>query len=150
MTRRLSGADVTLTAVVLVHFAISAVHGFAHTRANVALPPAGMAFVVVVILAGPIVGLVLRHAILPRTGAWIIVATLTASFVFGLANHFVIEGADHVVRVVESSRTLFGATAALLAVSEALGAGLAVRAAAGHRGADGRRRSTHETRQAHL
>ena len=139
MTRRLSGADVTLTAVVLVHFAISAVHGFAHTRANVLLAPAALAFVFTVILAGPLVGLVLRHTILPRTGAWIIAATLTASLVFGLVNHFVMDGADHVMRVVGSSQTLFGVTAALLAISEALGAGLAVHAAEGVRGAGGAR-----------
>ena len=139
MTRRLSGADVTLTALVLAHFAISAVHGFAHTRANVALPPAAMSFVVVVILAGPLLGLVLRHAVLPRAGAWIIAATLTGSFVFGLLNHFVMDGADHVMRVVGPSHTLFGVTAALLAISEALGAGLAVHAAVGVRGAGGAR-----------
>jgi hypothetical protein len=42
-------------------------------------------------------------------------------------NHFVLESPDHVSRVDAQWRTLFGTTAALLAITEALGLGLAIR-----------------------
>ena len=125
MRHRISTGEAALAAAVLIHFGVSAVHGFAHTRANVTLPPAAMAFVFTVILAGPIVGLLAR-IVVPRAGAWVIAATLGAALVFGVANHFLIPGVDHVLHVARPWRVLFGATAALLVLTEAFGAGVAV------------------------
>jgi hypothetical protein len=117
-----------LAAVVLVHLAIAIVHGRAHTGAQVPLPLAGELFVYVVILAGPLVGLgVSRWR--PHAGAWIVAASMSGALVFGLINHFVIDGLDHVAHialVASRWRLLFGATAALLAVSEAAGVAVGV------------------------
>jgi hypothetical protein len=44
-------------------------------------------------------------------------------------NHFVFDSPDHVAHVVSEWRALFGWTAVLLAVTEALGASLAIREA---------------------
>jgi hypothetical protein len=110
-----------LAAIVFAHLAISIVHGQAHTGAHVALSPAAAAFVYIVILAGPLVGLgVSRRQ--PRAGAWIVAASLGGALVFGLINHFIIAGPDHVNHVAAQWRALFGVTAALLAASEAIGA----------------------------
>ncbi|MGE5243615.1 MAG: hypothetical protein ACM3SQ_05270 [Betaproteobacteria bacterium] len=128
--RRMSTVEAVLALTVLVHLGISIVHGMAHTRANVVLSSMSMLFVVAVILIGPIVGLILQRAWLPRGGAWIVALTLAGAFVFGLANHFLIEGGDHVTHVPGPWRMLFGVTAALLAVTEALGSALAVWCAA--------------------
>src|SRR4051812_11333382 len=78
-----------LLAVVLVHLAVSIFHGQAHTGAHVALSAAAAAFVYIVILAGPLVGLALLrwHA---AAGAWTIAASLGGALVFGLVNHFII------------------------------------------------------------
>ena len=115
-----------LTAVVLVHLVLSFVHGAAHSGANVALGPAGNLFVYIVILAGPIVGLLiaLRQ---PLLGLWIIALTMSGSLVFGVINHFIIQGTDHVSHVAAAWRTQFAVTAALLAVVEAAGAAIGLR-----------------------
>jgi hypothetical protein len=120
-----------LTAVVLVHLVLSFVHGAAHSGANVALGLAGNLFVYIVILAGPIVGLLIAClAEAPearRRGAWIVALTMSGSLAFGLINHFIIQGTDHVSHVAAAWRTQFAVTAALLAVVEAAGAAIGLR-----------------------
>lgn len=118
-----------LTAVVLIHLAINIVHGRAHTGADVPLPLAGTLFVFIVILAGPIVGLVLSRW-RPRAGGWVVAACMAGALVFGLVNHFIIDGTDHVARVAAEWRSLFGVTAALLVIVEAVGVIVGIRSAA--------------------
>jgi hypothetical protein len=112
-----------LAVVVLLHLGVVYAHGSAHAAARVELSPAALAFVVVVIGVGPIAGLAwaIRD---PRAGARLVGATMAASLLFGLVNHFLLSGADHVGHVVGPSRALFGATAVLLVVTEAAGAAL--------------------------
>ena len=117
--------DWALAVVVLVHLAISLVHGRAHAGAQVFLPLAGALFVYIVILAGPLVGLAVSRW-RPRTGAWIVALSFSGALLFGLINHFLIAGPDHVAHVAAEWRTLFGATAALLVASESVGAATAV------------------------
>ena len=122
------GGDIALAAVVLTHLAISIAHGGAHTGAQVPLPLAGTLFVYLVILAGPLVGLgVSRWR--PHAGAWIVAASMSGALVFGLVNHFIIDGLDHVAHVPAEWRPLFSVTAALLVISEAAGAAVGVWAA---------------------
>ena len=117
-----------LAAAVLAHLVVSVVHGTAHDGAHVPLTPAANLFVFIVILAGPLVGLGLTWPA-QRIGAWVIAATLAASLVFGLVNHFVLDSPDHVAHVAPDWRSLFTTTAILLIVTEGLGAGLALRLA---------------------
>src|SRR6185369_9517765 len=86
--------DWALAAVVLVHLAISLVHGRAHAGAQVFLPLAGALFVYIVILAGPLVGLAVSRR-RPRTGASIVALSFSGALLFGLINHFIIAGPDH-------------------------------------------------------
>jgi hypothetical protein len=111
--------------LVVVHLVISIVHGLAHDGARVPMSTAANAFVFVVILAGPIAGLVLTRWS-PPSGNWLIAVTLLASLIFGVVNHFVLVSPDHVGHVASDWRVLFGATAVLLAISEGLGAGVAI------------------------
>jgi hypothetical protein len=124
--RKTAALDVGLAAVVVLHLAIAVVHGAAHAGAVVPLSALGNAFVLVVIIAGPLAGLLVWALFDARAGAWIIAATLGASFAFGFINHFLIAGADHVAHVAGPWREMFGATAILLAIAEALGSGMAV------------------------
>ena len=117
-----------LAVVVVAHLVISMIHGGAHAQARVPLSPAANLFVYMVILAGPILGLALTWRAGP-TGAWIIAVTMAGALVFGVVNHFVLASHDHVTHVDPAWRPVFTATAVLLAVTEALGAGLAVRSA---------------------
>lgn len=109
-----------LWTVVMAHLAITIAHGRAHAGAQVPLPFAGALFVYIVILAGPLVGLGVSYW-RPRAGSGIVAAAMGGALLFGLINHFVLAGPDHVAQVAAEWRTLFGATAALLVVSEAAG-----------------------------
>ncbi len=129
---RLSGMSIKgassrrwLTVVVLIHLAVSMIHGAAHAGAHVDLSQAGSLFVFIVILIGPLVGLGLTWPA-RRIGSWIIAITMAGSFVFGLVNHFLIIGDDHVSHVDPQWRTLFAASAIILAGIELLGSGLAL------------------------
>jgi hypothetical protein len=113
-----------LCSIVVAHLLVSFVHGTAHMRARVDLPPASQAFVYTVILAGPLVGLAVGWRA-RRPGSWLIAATMTAALLFGVVNHFVLMSPDHVSQVAAEWRGLFATTAAILAVLEAAGAALA-------------------------
>jgi len=117
-----------LAAAVLAHLVISLVHGAAHAQAEVALSRAASLFVFTVILAGPLVGLALAWPA-ERLGTWIVALSMAASFVFGTVNHFIRTSPDHVSQVSAAWRPAFTMTAALLAVTELLGFGLALRVA---------------------
>lgn len=117
---------------VLIHLGISVIHGTAHSNARVNLSTAGNVFVFTVILAGPLIGLVLLWPA-ERLGLWLIALTMWASLVFGVINHFVLSSPDHVAHVDPQFRSLFTTTAVLLAVTEAVCAGLAVHALRGRR-----------------
>jgi hypothetical protein len=50
---------------------------------------------------------------------------MSGSFVFGLVNHFVLAGPDHVAHIDPQWRALFAASAIIVAGIEMLGSGLA-------------------------
>jgi hypothetical protein len=115
-----------LGSVVIAHLAISVLHGSAHAQAHIPMSRPANAFVFVVILAGPLIGLAWTWYS-KRMGAWLIGVTMAASLVFGVVNHFVLATPDHVSHVDPRWQPLFAATAVLLAITEALGSGLAFR-----------------------
>ena len=125
MSRHHNRARVWIGSAVAAHLVVSILHGTAHTGARVPLSPAANLFVLGVILAGPLVGLALMWPA-ERIGIWLIGGTMAASLVFGLVNHFVLSSPDHVGHVDPEWRLLFATTAALLAVIEAAGVGLAI------------------------
>jgi hypothetical protein len=111
-----------LALIVFAHAAVTVLHGAAHAGAGVFLGPAGTAFVLLVIEAGPLAGLWLSrtHA---AAGGWLIATTMAAALVFGAVNHFAIPSGDHVAHVAVEWRTLFTTTAVLLVVTETIGTG---------------------------
>lgn len=115
-----------MAALVLVHFVITIVHGMAHARANVPLSPLANIFVLAVIVAGPLIGLVLALRA-QRLGAGLIALTMAGALIFGCINHFVLASPDHVAHVDPQWRPLFTTTAVLLVLTEAVGSGLAIR-----------------------
>jgi hypothetical protein len=123
---RTSGLDTALSAVVFTHLAVTLVHGAAHAGAAVPLTPAAALFVLLIIEIGPLAGLAWAR-IRPREGGAIVAASMTAALLFGLANHFLIAGADHVSQVAGPWRVVFGSTAGLLLVTEAAGVVVALR-----------------------
>jgi len=132
MGRNISPARLWLTAAVLSHLGVSIAHGAAHTGARVPLSDAANLFVYIVILVGPLAGLALTWPS-QRIGSWLIAITMAGSLVFGIVNHFVVASPDHVDHIAPQWRPLFATTAALLALTEVLGFGLAIRVARGRK-----------------
>jgi hypothetical protein len=119
------GSKIALPAVVLLHLAVTLAHGAAHVGAAISLGRAGMAFVIVVVQVGPLAGLAFTR-VRPIGGALIVAATMGAALLFGLINHFLVPGADHVSQVAPGWRVLFGSTAVLLLLTEAAGVAVGV------------------------
>jgi hypothetical protein len=107
-----------LAALVVIHFFVAVVHGVAHGAAHISLSLPALAFVIVVIQLGPLAGLALMRP-QPRIGAAIVAVSMAGALLFGLVNHFMLPGADHVMSVDTHWRMLFGSTAVVLAITEA-------------------------------
>ena len=115
-----------LGTIVVLHLIIALAHGVAHSNANVPLSVPSLIFVIAVIQVAPLIGLawMWRSEV---TGARLIGMAMAASLLFGVVNHFLVPGPDHVNHIAAEWRTLFATTAFLLAVTEAAGAILGLR-----------------------
>jgi len=123
--RRRRPTGIWLTTVVLVHLFVVVIHGRAHAGAHVPLSRPASLFVYVVILAGPLAGLALTQLNV-GLGGRIIAVTMAGALVFGVANHFIAAGPDHVGHVEAQWQLAFGLTAVALALTEATGIWLGV------------------------
>src|SRR5262249_6065802 len=103
---RIRTIDTWLSGVVLAHLLITFAHGAAHRSAQVGLGVAGMLFVLIVIEVAPLVGLAVALSG-RRIGGWIVASSMAAALMFGLINHFLVGGPDHVSSVAAESRALF-------------------------------------------
>jgi hypothetical protein len=84
-----------------------------------------MLFVIIVILLCPFLALALLWTSQKRLGLLLLTVSMAASAVFGLYNHFLVHGPDHVAaQPLGTAGNVFGATAYLLLLIEALGAAL--------------------------
>jgi hypothetical protein len=116
-------ANKYVTALVATHLLINIVHGAAHRELHVNLPPAGMLFVIIVILLCPLLAVGLLWSSQKRLGLLLLTVSMAASSVFGLYNHFLVRGSDHVsAQPSGPAGTVFVVTAYLLFLIEALGA----------------------------
>ena len=120
-------ANKYVTVLVLAHLSINITHGAAHRQLHVTLPPAGMVFVIIVILLCPLLVLALLWTSQKRLGLLLLIVSMAASSVFGLYNHFLVRGLDHVsAQPSGPAGTVFAITAYLLFLTESLGAALGV------------------------
>jgi len=116
-------ANKYVTVLVVAHLLINIVHGAAHQKLHVTLPPAGMLFVIVVILLGPLLALALLWTSQKRLGLLLLTVSMAASSVFGLYHHFLVRASDHVsAQPPGLAGIVFVITAYLLFLTEALGA----------------------------
>lgn len=95
----------TLVSLVLAHLAVVVVHTIAHVALRVVPGPADAAFIVGVIMIGPVVALpFLRlHRLL---AAGLLVVAMVAAFAYGFQGHFLAPGPDNVAIVAADSWTL--------------------------------------------
>src|SRR5271156_4553359 len=107
-------------AMIVMHFAGAVVHGAAHQHYEIPMEPWQKAFIwAVIVAAPPAAGILLWQGRLPL-GAWLLLASMGGSLLFGLTFHFFLLGPDHVSSVnMQGWGVTFQATAFLLAVTEA-------------------------------
>ena len=109
-------------ALVLVHLAISAVHGVAHQQLAIGLSREEDLFVWIVIIAAPLVAATLLLTKWRRGGGWLLAISMAGAFVFGVDKHFIAGGIDNAFGVATGMWGMtFQVTAFLLAVMEAVG-----------------------------
>ena len=125
MSERHRPLDGLLILVILAHFAVTVLHGRAHMGAVVPVSAAANLFILSVIVVAPLVGAIVLWFFSVEGGAWLLALSLAASLVFGIVNHFILESPDYVARIASEWRGMFTVTAVLLALTEALGSGLA-------------------------
>ena len=106
-------------ALVLIHLAVSFVHGAAHSLTNVMLSLFGSVYVLVVITIGPVIAVILLYTKLHSIGAWTFLLTMTGSFCFGVLYHFILHGPDNVVNF--QGHSLFTWSAIGIAILEFVG-----------------------------
>jgi len=110
---------------VIVHTVVMLIHGAAHIGLNIELSRWANIYVLGVVGIGPIIGLFLLRSSRQRSGAMILFITMMGGLLFGLWNHFIAHGADHVMHLQAGPWKLpFQVTAGLLFASEAAGAGI--------------------------
>lgn len=102
---------------VLVHLAVAIAHGVPHGVAPVPIATWQTAFVAVVVIAGPPVGLWFAWRGYRRGGGVLVALSGTASFLFGTYFHFVSATPDNVARVGGTWSIPFLGTAVLVSLA---------------------------------
>jgi len=113
----------TIAWLVIVHFAVSLLHGAAHIALNVPATFADNLFRVVVIGMLPFLAWELMALDRYRTwGAWLLTIVMVSSWLYGAINHFVLHGDDHIqLSTGNVWWSIFTITAVLLFLLEAWG-----------------------------
>jgi hypothetical protein len=110
------------TLAVVIATLAHVLHGFSHVEHGVLLDTWQIVYVVLVIFLAPVVAATLLWTRLLWVGAWLLLASMAGSLVFGLAFHFSISGPDNVLTLnPEAGRQAFSASAVLVALTEAIG-----------------------------
>jgi len=108
-------------ALVLIHLAVSTLHGWAHQAATVALTTFGYLYVVVVITVAPLLAALLLLLRRQKSGALLLAAAMFGSFIFGVWYHFLSSTNDNVSQVQGAWHSTFLWTAVALALIELAG-----------------------------
>ena len=108
--------------IVWLHQLIVIAHGLSHMANHVNHSILSYAFIIVVIIAAPLLALLLLSTRRLWPGALLLTLSMLGSLPFGLVNHFIVPGADNVAQVMPSVWQIsFLITSILVAISEAVG-----------------------------
>ena len=111
------------TLAVVIHAIIAALHGAAHSDLSIQMTAVENAFINIVIVAVPVVAAILLWTRFARAGAILLAISMADALVFGCYHHYLAISPDHVAHLPAGNlQGQFRVTAALLMVSEALGA----------------------------
>lgn len=125
-SRRYTAVAWAIIWLVGAHAVVGLLHGISHVELGVVPSAADLAFIVIVIGIVPIglLPFVLRGA---RAGVGLFAFAFAASWLYGMLNHFLIEGADHVPGLDHGAwQAMFTVTGAMILGLEAAGTLLAV------------------------
>jgi hypothetical protein len=108
---------------VILNVAADPVHAASHPGERVmSLSGRQLAHATLVIFAALVAAVVMLCTRYRRAGAWLLLASMAGSFVFGLAYHFLVSGPDHAFTLGQGAwRTLFRASVVLLLLIERTG-----------------------------
>ncbi|MCA1740190.1 MAG: hypothetical protein LC740_15600 [Actinobacteria bacterium] len=111
------------TGVLILNAAANLLHGASHMGQHVmSLDVWQWVYVALVIGITPIAAAVLLWTRYRGVGAWLLLASMVGSFVFGLAYHFLIPGPDNAFTLEPGAwQTTFRASAVLLLLIEGVG-----------------------------
>lgn len=118
-------------ATIVIHLAVSLVHGVAHTRLGIDLSAAQKIFIWLVIIAAPLAAgyLLLKDKV--RAGGGLLAISMAGALAFGIFYHFIAPGTDNVnhpsLDEMASWKHLFDLSVTGIAVLEVLGTILGVR-----------------------
>jgi cytochrome bd-type quinol oxidase subunit 2 len=117
--------------VVLAHLIINSLHGIAHQQVRVSISDLQSAYVFLVILVVPIAGAILlllnRPKEMQQKGAWLLLASMLGSLLFGLTYHIVLPSPDNIFTVMQGpslDNAIYTLTAILLVIIDGLGSWL--------------------------
>ena len=97
-------------------------HGISHFEHQVPLDVWQWAYVIFIVFLAPVVAAVLLWTRLRLVGAWLLLASMVGSLIFGLAFHFLISGPDNVFTLNPGAgREAFVVSVVLVAFTEVLG-----------------------------
>jgi hypothetical protein len=107
--------------IILLHLALTFLHGTAHQGADVKLNLFGNIYVLLVITVAPLVAGVLLYKASLSAGGWLMMLSMAGSLVFGVLYHFVFVGTDNVTEVVGPWHLIFLSSAIAIAIVEFAG-----------------------------
>jgi hypothetical protein len=117
--------DAAFVAVIFVHLAVVLVHTVAHLELQIVPGPVDLAFVLVVLLIGPLASLPILRINRPLASG-LLAVLMAAAFAYGLQSHFLIAGPDNVSVVGTNAWTfVFVVTAIGIGFLELVGVGVA-------------------------
>jgi hypothetical protein len=116
--------------VILIHLAVSLVHGLMHSRLEIGLNVTQKIFVLLVITIAPLMAGYLLSKDKLRSGGALLASSMAVAFVFGIFYHFIAPGADNVNHQLPLGLTnwtrLFDETAVGIAGLEIIGITLGI------------------------
>jgi hypothetical protein len=108
--------------IVWLHLLMVIAHGLSHIVNHVNQSILSYAFIIVVILATPLLALLLLSTRRLWPGTLLLTVSMLGSLLFGLVNHFMVPGTDNIAQVMPGVwQTVFLLSSILLAISEAIG-----------------------------
>ena len=111
----------TLAGIAALHLGVGLTHTYSHAAADVPIPAAQLAYIVVVVTLMPLVAVWLAFRRSLRLGAALFAASMYASFVFGYLLHFVLDTPDLHSNVTGDGAGVFFHTALSLALIQFVG-----------------------------